>query len=296
MGDFMIGMYGKYDDKKFDRDFRKGFYGIEACLFEEEGDIERLCNKADKEGFKVGIHFPLRSGISKLRDPQFLSIDKGVKEKAYEYIEEELRYIKNEGIKPEYILFHYPKPVIIKDDFDINNWGFCDRSEYIYESEYPWHEFTENSEFLFNWLSQKSIEYDFIPVLEFDALNKYICKFNFLEELLERYKRIRICLDTGRLHIQNRIDLDFNDIEIVKRFSKYTDVVHLWNIRVGSISHFPALSNLKPEEGWAPIRDYLRIIKDENPNVKIMFEHRSDLISDEELGDCYSWINSLIKL
>lgn len=81
MGDFMIGMYGKYDDKKFDRDFRKGFYGIEACLFEEEGDIERLCNKADKEGFKVGIHFPLRSGISKLRDPQFLSIDKGVKEK-----------------------------------------------------------------------------------------------------------------------------------------------------------------------------------------------------------------------
>jgi hypothetical protein len=66
MGDFMIGMYGKYDDKKFDRDFRKGFYGIEACLFEEEGDIERLCNKADKEGFKVGIHFPLRSGISKL--------------------------------------------------------------------------------------------------------------------------------------------------------------------------------------------------------------------------------------
>ena len=70
MNNFMIGMYEKYDYKKFDRDFRKGFYGVEACLFENENDIENLSNEAQKNGFKFGIHFPLRAGISKLRDPQ----------------------------------------------------------------------------------------------------------------------------------------------------------------------------------------------------------------------------------
>lgn len=47
------------------------------------------------------------------------------------------------------------------------------------------------------------------------------------------------------------------------------------------------------EDGWAPIDEYLKIIKEANNNVKIMFEHRSDLISDEELDNCYSWIESI---
>ena len=114
--------------------------------------------------------------------------------------------------------------------------------------------------------------------------------------MLEKYKRIKICLDTGRLHLQHKIDSDFDDIEIIKRFSKYTEIVHLWNVKVDSnaIGHFPALPNLKPEEGWAPIEEYFKIIKEENKNVKIMFEHRSDLISDEELESCYSWIKEML--
>ena len=135
-------------------------------------------------------------------------------------------------------------------------------------------------------------------VLEFDALNKYICEDNFLENMLEKYKRIKICLDTGRLHLENKIDPDFNTIEIIKRFSKYTEVVHLWNVKVnGNLenSHFPALPTLKPEEGWAAIEDYLKIIRKENKNIKIMFEHRSDLISNEELDSCYSWISEIFN-
>ncbi len=72
MNNFMIGMYGKYDYKKFDRDFRNGFYGLEACLFENERDIENLANEAKTNGFEFGVHFPLRAGTSKLRDPQLM--------------------------------------------------------------------------------------------------------------------------------------------------------------------------------------------------------------------------------
>jgi hypothetical protein len=294
----MIGMYGKYDSIKFNRDFRENFYGIEACLFEDERDIENLVNEVERKGIKFGIHFPLRAGKSSLRDPQFLSLDEDIRINAYKYIEEELDYIKNKQIKPEYILFHYPKPVILKNNFNMSNWRFADKSEYTYERDYPIEEFRRHSESLFSWLSEKSLEYNFIPVLEFDALNKYVCEGDFLETLLEKYKAVRVCLDTGRLHLQGKIDSDFSEKEIIRRFARYTEIVHLWNVKVsGNLenNHYPALPSLKVEDGWAPIENYLKIIKKANKNVKIMFEHRSDLISDKELDSCYLWINSIFE-
>ena len=65
--------------------------------------------------------------------------------------------MKQKQIKPQYILFHYPKPVILKENFDMKNWRFSDSSEYTYESEYPYEEFKKNSEYLFKWLSEKSL-------------------------------------------------------------------------------------------------------------------------------------------
>lgn len=70
---------------------------------------------------------------------------------------------------------------------DWNKWRFYDQREYVYENSYSFNEFKEKSEYLFEWLSKKSEEYDFTPVLEFDALNKYIYEYNFVEELLIKY-------------------------------------------------------------------------------------------------------------
>jgi len=42
----MIGQYGGFNYKKFNRDFRKGFYGIEACLFENQEDIVNLIEES----------------------------------------------------------------------------------------------------------------------------------------------------------------------------------------------------------------------------------------------------------
>ncbi|MDT8715995.1 sugar phosphate isomerase/epimerase [Clostridium sp. 19966] len=297
MNNFMIGMDGKYNFQKFKRDFRKGFYGVQVCQFVDEAQIDILCREAEQNSFKIGIHFPLRSGIARFRDPQFFSLDKAVRKKAYEYMEEEFRYIENKQINPAYVLIHYPKPVIIKEAFDMTNWRFADKSEYVYEKDYSFDRFKSDSEALFKWLSEKSIQYKFTPVLEFDALNKYVQQDNFLENLLDKYQSIKICLDTGRLHLQHKIDNEFDEINIIKRFAKYTKVIHLWNVKVnGNLenSHFPALPSLKVEEGWGPIEEYMKIIKQECSNALIMFEHKSEIITEEELNQCYSWINDLL--
>ncbi|QAA33179.1 sugar phosphate isomerase/epimerase [Clostridium manihotivorum] len=295
MNCFMIGMHGRYDFNKFNRDFLTGFYGVEVCSFKTEEEIEFLVEQSFEKDFKYGVHFPLRAGVAEFRDAQFLALNDEVRKKAFVYIENDLRYIKERQLKPEYILFHYPKPVVIKEDFDMDNWRFADRSEYAYESEYSFEEFKSKTEDLFNWLSNKAIEYNFVPVLEFDALNKYLCESDFLEERLNTYNTIRICLDTGRLQLQSLIDKSFDAINIIERFAKYTDIVHLWNARIGENNHYPALPCLKEEDGWAPIEKYLGTIKQKNNNFKVMFEHRSDLISDQQLYSCYSWIKSIIE-
>lgn len=294
----MIGQYGKFDYDKFYRDFRSNFYGIEACLFQTQEDIDHLVKESSNQGFNIGIHFPLRAGISKIRDPLFLCLDKEVRDHAFKIMEDEFNFIKEKKIKPQYILFHFPKPVILDKDVNWKNWRFADPIEYLFEAEYQFEEFKENSNCLFQWLSEKGRQYNFTPILELDALNKYIYDTQFIEEQLMLFPNIRVCLDLGRLHIQEQIDSRFIAMSIIEKFAPFTEIVHLWNVRVDENidnNHYPALPNLKPKDGWAPIEKYLEQIKTINKNIKIMFEHRSDLISDEELEECYSWINELIK-
>jgi hypothetical protein len=292
----MIGQPGCFDDAKYARDFRKDFYGIEALLFESESEIDKLISVSERDNLNIGIHFPLRKWISEFRDPQFLSKDDAVRAGFYELMEDEFIYLQK--VKPRYILFHYPKPVILDDEVDWSFWRFADSSEHVFESDFSFEEFKEKSEYLFEWLTKKAIQYDFIPVLEFDALNKYIYETNFLEGLLEKHPTVKLCLDTGRLNFQDRIDNNFDAKQIIKRFSKYAEVIHLCNTQVSTKldkHHYPALPDLRPEEGWPPIEEYMRIINQENKHAKIMFEHMSHLINDEELQSCYDWIDRMLK-
>jgi hypothetical protein len=71
----------------------------------------------------------------------------------------------------------------------------------------------------------------------------------------------------------------------------------LWNLRyTDKIEqyHYPVLPEQDPADGWAPIADYLAVLKAENRDVKIQFEHRSDLIDDKELERCYAWVERLM--
>jgi sugar phosphate isomerase/epimerase len=292
----MIGQYGGFDYKKYYRDFRDGFYGIEACLFATSEDCSNLIEESKNRGFHIGIHFPFRSNPSRLRDVQFLSPDQTIRESAFNYIQEELDYLTT--VQPDYVLFHYPKPVILDDRVNWDKWRFADPSEYIFESKFSFEELVEKSEYLFKWLTEKSQQYNFIPILEFDALNKYIYDTDFLEKLLFNYPTIKLCLDTGRLFLQEKIDPNFDSRKLLRKYLKYAYSIHLWTLQIKdsiqNIRH-PVLPELSPNDGWAPIEDYLKIISEENNKVRIMFEHRSELISDEQLEQCYLWVDSILN-
>jgi sugar phosphate isomerase/epimerase len=292
----MIGQYGSFDYNKYAADFKDGFYGIEACLFNREEDTYNLLNESQSRGFKIGIHFPLRAGRSPYRDAFFMSQEPAVRNQAWRLIQQELDYAAK--LQPDYMLFHYPKPVILDERADWSQWKFADRSEYIYDSEIALGELIEKTEELFQWLTEQSDAYHFTPVLEFDALSPYIYETDFLQRLLEKYRKIKLCLDTGRLYIQERIDPHFNARAVIRKFAKYAATIHLANARFREkleIRHYPVLPDLSPQDGWAPIEDYLQIIKEENQSVKIMFEHRSDLISREQLEICYAWVDRLLN-
>ncbi|CAG7642355.1 sugar phosphate isomerase/epimerase family protein [Paenibacillus allorhizosphaerae] len=296
MNRFLIGQHGRFDERKYKRDFKPGFYGIEACLLENEEHTARLIEESTGRGFQVGIHFPLRAGRSKLRDALFLSPDDAVRQQAYDYVTNELDYMAK--VKPSYILFHYPKPVVLDDRVDWKHWRFADASEFVYESAYRLEECKEKSEALFEWLSDRGREYGFTPVLEFDALNRYVYATDMLEELLLRYPDIRLCLDTGRLFLQHKLDPYFDAAQVIRRYAVYADLIHLSNTQFTDrvqCHHYPVLPELDPGDGWAPIARYLGIVRERNPNVNILFEHRSDAITDEQLERCYAWVEGLLN-
>ena len=94
----MIGQFGRFDENKQKRDFKDNFFGVEACLMESEDEINKLVKEAKDNNFNIGVHFPLRAGKWRLRDPQFLSKDEEVKEISYQYMRNEFEYLKK--IKP----------------------------------------------------------------------------------------------------------------------------------------------------------------------------------------------------
>jgi len=298
MDNFIIGQHGVFSEIKYKRDFRDEFWGIEVCLLNSEKEIEKLLKYKTDDDYSIGIHFPMRSGQWKHRDPQFLSNDDEIRKESYEYMNKEIENAKR--VHPEYILLHYPKPVILDSRVDWLgwNWRFADESEYFYENECDVNTFIERSKDFFSWLSKKAKAESFKPVLELDAIPRYIYETNLLTNLLREFPDIRICVDIGRLHLQDKIDVNFNSFAFLESILGFVSEVHLWNIQITDEvknSHYPALSTLKPEDGWADVKKYFDILKQSDEKLKILFEHRSDLISASELEECYEWIESIAR-
>jgi sugar phosphate isomerase/epimerase len=296
MNNFLIGMYGKFDRDKYNRDMRKGFYGVEATMFESMNEVNEMVSTVKNDGYNLTVHYPLIKGSFWCIHPLFIDRDKKIREESYEAFEREIELAVKIGAR--HILTHFPKPAVIDRELDWSSWRFTTEKEYGYSDEYDEKTFRELSTEMFDRLSELSKIYNIKVVLEHDILNNYTYNTDLLESLFNEYNNLRFCIDTGRVHLFSKTDRGFNPYKFIEAMSQYTHMVHLWNVKVDnniSGGHYPVLPELKTKEGWADIEGYVKGIFKNNKECLVMFEHRSDMISDSQLEKCYSWVESLIN-
>ena len=296
MENFLIGMHGGFDSRKFDRDFRTGFFGIEACLFPDEQAVEELVGTARKNGFCFGVHYPLLRKNTPYRDPFLIAPDPEERRQAWRNFEYELAYAAEKGAA--YLLTHFPKPVLVNRSLDLNYWRFAGDREWMYADKYPWEQLKENLTDMFGRLDGLSRQYGIRIVLENDAMAEVLTQSSLLPDLFSKYDTIRVCLDIGRLHLQEKLDPAFHALDFTVIFAPFTYLIHLWNTNpVWNLNggHYPVLPEQNSSEGWADVRGFLEVIKRHNSAVKVLFEHRSDLVSDAELEQCYNWVGRLLN-
>ena len=293
MAEYFIGMHCRFDDIKYKRDYTSRISGIEFCNFNEQKEIQRMLEIAKKDNFKIGIHFPLKRASYKYRDPLLLSLNEDEVLEAFEAVEREIKYASK--IEAEYLLIHFPKPMVIDERFNWEKCRFSHEDETIGEKEYAFKEFKNQCNYTFKKLSELSRKYKIQIVLEIEMLNKYLYQGKLLKELLEQYSDLKLCLDSARIHVLSRIDNNFDYKTFIKEMAKYTYLLHISNIKVTDIiedGHYPALKKLNTRDGWGNIGEFLSIISSENKDVKVLFEHRSDILTGDELSECYEWIMS----
>lgn len=120
-----------------------------------------------------------------------------------------------------------------------------------------------------NWGKYKFADYEYIDEKEYSyEIFEQQCHelFRWLDEKQQKYN-IDIILE----------------IEIINRYLYKGKLLN---------GHYPAIEGLKVQEEWGDIKNMLELISSKNKDLKILFEHRSDLISDTELQQCYEWISS----
>lgn len=294
LNNFLIGFYGKCDEEKYDRDFVKGFYGIEASMFPDIEEVHKLVKKSQADNFSWGAHYPLVKRDSATRDPLFIALSQEEREKAFYDFEKEAEFVSQCGGK--YILTHFPKPVLVSDTFDFTFWRFANDREWMYEKDYPLEEFHCNLHAMFFRLDKISKRHNIQVVLENDAISPYLLGSSMLKDLFEEFHSIKACLDIGRLHLQQEVDSKFNGMDFAMKLAPYTFSIHLWNTSPAKNlkgGHLPVSPGQKSEDGFADIRAYLEVIFAKASDVKVLFEHNSYLITENELKECYEWVESI---
>ncbi|MBN4063082.1 MAG: hypothetical protein COA82_07905 [Alkaliphilus sp.] len=292
---YYIGMHNEFDKSKFERDIIGKISGIELCNFKNISEVRAVKKLADQKNLKLGIHFPLLRSSYKYRDPMVTSVEKYEYEEAFQALEMELKFAKQ--IEAEYLLIHFPKPMVLDPRL---NWSMLKFGTHdaVYENELTSIEFITTCESAMDRLEKMS-EIAGIPiVLEIEIINKWLYEKEWFVNLLDKYKNISICLDSARLHIQGVIDDNFDISQFVSRLSSYTKNLHIANIQVRNgveKRHYPALPELKEQDGWCNIVQFTSSIEDRSKLQNVLYEHKSDSITLDELRECYSWIESQLE-
>ncbi len=291
----IVGIYGTFRREKLIRELKPGFAGVEVSCLPSLEEAKQVAAFAEDNGLQFGVHFPLVKGryegiplhpyITGRHEERLL---------AFSAIEQDMRDAKELGAS--YLLLHFPKPALLEPGLDWSDWRFPDQGEAIWASDYNIVDERALAFSAFARLFKLSKEIGLSIVLEHDITHPVHYQ-QILPELFAAFPGIGFCIDTGRLHMQEHTDPGFSAIEFINRMLPYITNVHLWTVRLGQNKaggHHPLLPELKPEEGWGDMAAYLSVLSGVE-QASVLFEHRADLVSADDLDRCYQWVESVLR-
>ncbi|MGE5654115.1 MAG: sugar phosphate isomerase/epimerase family protein [Bacillota bacterium] len=289
---FQVGIYGSFDREKFQREWRPWFTGVEVTNLSSWEEAVEVVKFTRSMGIKFGIHHPLVKGQYEGFDPHLLvnSPDIDVMARSISLVNQALTEARELGA--EYLLIHFPKPVILDTSLDWSDWRFVQPGEAIPQGEVDRAKLERISKRAFENLEQFSHEVGVPLILEMDILHAWYYQ-GMIRELYQAHPGLGLCLDTGRLHLQSATDPGFDVAAFVDSLKPWVTNIHLWTVQLGQNKkggHHPLLPELLSSEGWGPMDEMLTKFCDIE-EAWALFEHRSDLVTSEALERCYQWVS-----
>ncbi len=292
---FFTGVYGRLCPQQVLRETRPHFAGLEISCLGSPQEAEAVAAFARERQLALGVHFPLvrPAGSGGAAHPLITSRDEAARNQAFSAVAGGLEAAASIGA--EYLVIHFPKPSILSSSLDWSDWRFPQAGESMFEESTSITEQCHLAHSAFSALDRLAERSTVRIVLEHDILHPLFYQ-SLLPELFAAFPRVGFCLDLGRLHLQQHTDPGFSGIRFVEHMLPFITNVHLWTVRLGENrqgGHHPILPRLRAEEGWGENEAYLRALSVLN-HADVMFEHRSELVSEAELDCCYSWTESML--
>lgn len=292
----MVGIYGSFLEEKLEQELRPGFAGVEVSCLSSLDEARQAVAAAQKKSLQLGVHFPLVKG--RYPDiplhPYITGRDEAARLNSFAAIEQDMRDARDLGAS--YLLLHYPKPALLQPGLDWSDWRFPDPGEAIWASQDNIRDEYGLAFAAFARLSKLSQENGLPVVLEHDITHAVHYQ-EIMPALFRAFPGLGLCIDTGRLHMLQHTDPAFSAVDFINRLLPHITNVHLWTVQLGKNKaggHHPVLPELKPEDGWGDIAAYLQALS-RVKRASVLFEHRADLVSAEELERCYGWVEQSLR-
>lgn len=287
-----IGMWGGFDEKKWQRDLTTEIYGVELSMIPESELMETLQRL---EGKPFGIHHPLK--WQEKRFPEFL-----IHEERDEAIESAIRAIvEADSLGAEYILFHFPRPLFVPKNFRLEYWGGCNENPVIAHDQMNLDEIEEDLWIVAERLDQAGQKSGIRIYLEHELLHPIFYNRLF-PELFQSYPSLGLCLDTARLRLQEFCDMNFDLDQFLKTMSPYLAHLHVADLvpgLAGGKRHLPILygrsQTLQSKDSSLDGIDLPRYMQHLQGEFGILFEHDSSNLSADQLYQIYRYTQQLFK-
>jgi sugar phosphate isomerase/epimerase len=292
-------MIGTVDRQRFEREFRPGFAGAEICYLSSWDEAVASVEYLKERGLCFGIHFPLvrnrYDGVGV--HPMIVDANEPRREHDLLIIGQALREAAELGA--DYLLVHYPKPAVLDTALDWSDWRFPQPGEALPSDQVDLTAYESIARATFVRLGELAATAGVRLVLEHDILHPLFYR-SLLRELFAEQGRqpgLGLCIDTGRLHLQESTDPGFSGVALIEALRPWITNVHLWTARVGENrlgGHHPLLPELQKANGWGPMAEYLDALATV-PEATVLFEHRSALVTPQQLDECYDWVRRRLQ-